>query len=408
MIKVLHLWKSDSARVGGGGAAAMYRLHTNLRKAGIESKILCEYKTTHSPHVTVIKRWSKIEWVIKQFTSRIGLNDIHRISSFLIKRHEAYREAEILNFHGIHSSFISYLMLPLLTENKPSVFTLHDMWCLTGHCANSYDCNRWKIGCGSCPYPDAYPPILRDATRLEWKLKNRVYNHSNLTIVTPSKWITELARESMLQRFSIHHIPEGVDMETYQPLNPEYCRSILGIPHNKKVLMFAAVGLTQFRKGSDLLLKALKMIPKSLKSELFLLLFGTNGEALAEAVDIQSLNLGWISPDRFKAIAYSAADIFVLPTRSEPFGLVAVESMACGTPVVSFRVGGLIDIVLPGITGYLAEPENVKDLCDGIVLLLEDEHLRKNMGTMSQKIVQKEFSSELETERYIELYKKML
>ena len=408
MIKVLHLWKSDSARVGGGGAAAMYRLHTTLRKAGIESKILCEYKTTHSPHVTVIQRWSRIEWLIKLLTSRLGLNDIHRISSFLIKRLEAYLEADILNFHGIHSSFISYLALPSLTESKPSVFTLHDMWCLTGHCAISYDCNRWKIGCGNCPYPDAYPPVLRDATHVEWNLKDRVYNHSNLTIVTPSKWLTKQAKQSMLNRFPIYLIPEGVDIETYKPLDPVHCRSLLGIPQSKKVLMFAAVTLTQFNKGGDLLLEAIERLSPSLKGEIVLLLIGSKGEEIAEAAGIRSINLGYVSDDRLKSIAYSAADLFVLPTRAEAFGLVALESMACGTPVVSFRVGGIPDFVRSGISGYLAEPENAKDLSNGIIQLLEDDHLRYSMGNMSREIAQKEFNSELETKRYIDLYHQLL
>ena len=386
----------------------MYRLHSNLRRAGIESKILCEKKTTDSPHVAVIQRWSIAEWLIKKLTSRLGLNDIYRISSSRIKKHEAYLEADILNFHGVHSGFISYLALPALTQNKPAVFTLHDMWCLTGHCAISYGCDRWKFGCGSCPYPDAHPPIRRDATRLEWKLKDWVYSHSNFTIVTPSKWLTKLAKQSMLNRFPIHRIPEGVDTEAYRPLDPAQCRSLLGIPQGKMVLMFAAVGLNQFNKGSDLLLEGLKSLPESLRAKIVLLLMGKGGEAITEVVGMQSLNLGFVSNDRLKAIAYSAADLFVFPTRFEAFGLVALESMACGTPVVSFSVGSVPELVRPGVTGYLAVPENAKDLRDGIVQLLEDEPLRKYMSQEAREIAQKEYSSNLETRGYIKLYHQLL
>jgi glycosyltransferase involved in cell wall biosynthesis len=408
LIKVLHLWKSDSARFGGGGAAAMYRLHSNLRKHSVDSQILCEHKTTDSPHVKVIKRWSNVESLIKRLTSRIGLNDIHRISSFLIKQHEAYQAAEILNFHGIHSSFISYLALPSLTEKKPSIFTLHDMWCLTGHCAISYDCDLWKSGCGHCPYPDAYPPVMRDATRVDWKLKEWVYNRSNLVIVTPSTWLTKQAKQSMLKRFPIYHIPEGVDMETYKPQDSNSFRSLLNIPKGKKILMFAAVDLNQFSKGGDLLLDALGSLPGSLKKELVLLLLGNQGESIGEASGIRSINLGYVSDDHLKVTAYSAADLFILPTRAEAFGLVALESMACGTPVVSFRVGGVTDLVRPGVSGYLADPENANDLRDGIVQLIDDECLRNNMGHMSREIAQKEFSSELETKKYIDLYNRLL
>ena len=404
MIKVLHLWHCDSPRFGGGGAASMYRLHFDLRKAGIESKILCDHKTTQSTHVIKIPRWTKIlDWPIKLLTLPLGLNDIHRISSFLIKCYDAYIQAEILHFHGVHG-FINYLALPALTKSKSSVFTLHDMWCLTGHCAISYDCDRWKIGCGNCPYPNAIPPVLRDATHVEWKLKEEIYNNSNLIIVTPSKWLTEKAKQSLLSHFPIYHIPDGVDMETFKPLDSVYCRSLLGIPQSKKVLMFAAVELNQFNKGGDLLLAALNSLPVSLKRELLLLLLGNKGEALAEATDIHSINLGYVNDDGLKAIAYSAADLFVLPSRAEAFGLVALESMACGTPVVSFRIGGLTDLIRPGITGSLAEPENAKELSDNITQLLRDQYLREKMGHMSREIAQNEFSSELKTKRHIALY----
>ena len=408
MIKVLHLWKSDSPSIGGGGAGSMYRLHSNLRKAGIESKILCEIKTTGSPHVAIIRRRRhRTESLIKRVTSRLGLNDIHRVSSFKIKRHELYLQADLLNFHGIHG-FINYLALPSLTQDKPAVFTLRDMWCMTGHCAVSFDCDRWRIGCGNCPYPDAHPRIRRDATRIEWKIKNWVYSRSKLTIVTVSKCQTEQAKGSMLNRFPIYHIPNGVDTELYRPLDPDLCRSLLGIPKNLKVLMFAATNLNNYGKGRDLLLEALQNLPESMKDEIVLLLLGSGGEAISKTCGIQSVNLGYISNHRLKTIAYSAADLFVLPTRAEGLSLVLLESMSCGTPMVSFRVGGNPDIVRQGITGYLAEPENTKDLCNGIVQLVKDDCMRHKMAQKCREIALRDYSSDLECKRYIKLYRHLL
>lgn len=387
----------------------MYRLHSNLLKAGIESKILCEIKATDSSHVAVIpNRMRKIESRIGYVTTRLGLNDIHRLSSFSIKGHEYYKEADILNFHGIHSGFINYLTLPLLTEKKLSVFTLRDVWCMTGHCAVSYDCDRWKTGCGNCPYPEANPPIKRDATRIEWKLKNWIYKRSNLCIVTVSKLQTEQAKVSMLKRFPIYHIPNGVDTELYQPVDPDLSRLALGIPKKSKVLMFAATHLKQYGKGGDLLIEALKNLPKALKNEMLLLLLGSAGETIGKIAGIKSLNLGYITNERIKLIAYSAADLFILPTRSEGLSLVLLESMSCGTPMLSFRVGGNPDLVRDGITGYLAEPENAKELSSNITKLIEDELLRNKMAQNCRKIALKEFSADIETKRYIELYQKLL
>jgi glycosyltransferase involved in cell wall biosynthesis len=112
-----------------------------------------------------------------------------------------------------------------------------------------------------------HPAVKTDNTHLEWKLKNWVYSRANLTIVAPSNWLAEQAEQSMLNHFPIHHIPYGIDTETYEPLNTEQCRLVLGIPNNKKVLMFGAESLKDSRKGGDLLLKALQCLPESLKAE---------------------------------------------------------------------------------------------------------------------------------------------
>jgi len=406
-MRILHIWKSDYHR-GGGGAIMMHRLHSHLREAGVESKILCANKTSESSHVTVIPRRRKLESRLGKVTSRLGLNDIQCVSSFGITKIPAYLDSDILHIHGIHSGFFSYLALPNLTKNKPAVFTLHDMWPLTGHCAINYDCERWKIGCGDCPYPDANPPIRRDGTRVEWKLKNWVYSRSNLSIVSPSNCYADRAKLSMLSRFPIHQIPHGIDREAYQPLDPEQCRSLLGIPQRKKVLIFGALYLNLFNKGSDLLMEALKGLPDTLKREMVLLLLGRGGEAITKAAGMQAFNLGFVSNDRLKAIAYSAADLLISPTRVESFGLVCLESIACGTPVVAFKVGGVPDIVRHGVTGYLAEPENSKDLQNGILKLLEDEHLRGYMNQQGPAIAQKEYSLDLQVQRHIELYQKVL
>ncbi len=185
------------------------------------------------------------------------------------------------------------------------------MWALTGHCGYSYDCERWKFGCGKCPYPDVHPPIRRDGTRIEWWLKNRVYSRSNLTLVSPSTWLKKLAKESMINRFPIKQIPNGVDTDIYRPLDSEQCRSLLGIPGGKHVLMFAAVNLKDHRKGGDLLINALQSLPQSLKAETVLIVLGQSGGTIAETVGIQTLDLGYVSSDRLKTIAYSAADLFI-------------------------------------------------------------------------------------------------
>nr|WP_290224467.1 glycosyltransferase family 4 protein [Trichocoleus desertorum] len=404
-MNILHINQSD---LTGGAAIAVYRLHQGLLDQGIDSRFLVNIVSTSSERIAAIPPRRRIDYQIRRLARGFGFNDIHLTSTFDILKHPFYQEADGLHFHNLHTEYFNYLALPSLTENKPGIWTLHDMWGITGHCAYSFECDRWKIGCGNCPYPDTYPAIRRDNTRLEWKLKSWVYSRSNLTIVTPSNWLTEQVKHSMLNCFPVHQIPHGIDTEAYQPIDSEQCRVLIGIPTGKRVLMFGGQHLTDPRKGGDLLLKALSSLPESLKAETVLLTLGNGGEAIAETVGMQSLNLGFVASDRLKSIAYSAADLFLFPTRADAFGLVVQEAMACGTPTVAFKIGGVSDLVRSGITGYLAEPENAEDFCKGIVQLLEDEDLRQHLAQQCRAIVLDEYPLELQAQRYIELYTQSL
>ncbi|MBK1987104.1 glycosyltransferase family 4 protein [Sphaerospermopsis aphanizomenoides BCCUSP55] len=404
-MKVLHINQSDM--VGGAGIAG-YRLHQGLLNQGVDSKLLVGIAKIADQRIAAIPRKFRIESQIYRFTRRVGLNHLHLVSSFDIPKHQFYQDADIINFHNLHNTYFNYLVIPKLTATKPGIFTLHDMWSFTGQCAYSFDCERWKTGCHKCPCPTTHPSNYFDSTHIEWKLKEWVYSKSNLTIVTLSDWLTDLAKKSILSRFPIHKIPNGIDTISFQPLDPLLCKTVLDIPKNKKVLLFGAESFKYTRKGGDLLLKVLQQLPASLKSETILLTFGNGSEAITSEVGIPSVNLGYISSDRLKSVAYSAADLFIFPTRADNLPLVLQESMACGTPMVSFKVGGVPDLVRHNITGYLAQLEDVEDFRNGIVSLLEDEKLRTTMSKNCRVIAVNEYSLELQAKKYIELYQQVL
>jgi glycosyltransferase involved in cell wall biosynthesis len=405
-MKVLLVHLSDGHR-GGGGGIAMLRLHTALQKAGIESRVMCRTKTSDSPYVTEIPRMPSVEAMAHRLTRRLGLNDIHLIGSYKVKKEEAYQRADVIDFQGIHTRTLSYLALPSLTKNRPGVFTMHDMWALTGHCAYSHDCERWRIGCGNCPYLGLHPSVRRDNTRIEWRLKRWAFRRSNLVFVAPSKWLFDLTREGMPD-LPCHLIPNGVDTETFRPLPSDECRRQLGLPLGKKVLMFSALKLDLHRKGGDLLLEALRSLPVSVKSEAVLLTIGQGGEGIHETIGMEVFNLGYVDDDHLKAVAYSASDLFLFPTRADNNPLVLLESMACGTPMVSFRIGGVPELVRPMVTGYLAEPGNVVAFRDGIIKLLGDEPLRARMSEECRATALREYRHDQQVKRYLQLYEKLI
>lgn len=405
-MKVLQVLGSDTAK--HGATIAMLRLQEGVRKAGVQSRVLC-LQPTHADSVPMPRM--RGEDRLKKLTSWLGFNELHPLGSFKIPNLAAYAEADLLHLHGLHGGFLNYLALPLLTKTKPAVYTLHDIWAFTGHCTYSFDCERWRIGCGRCPYPEIPNAIRRDTTWMEWKLKARSYRQSNLTFVAPSMWIYRLAQESMLKQMPIQHIPNGLDTDLYRPLDRDICRAALGIPAGKKVLLFASRRInpsTYSVKGVDLLVRTLTDLPVSLRKEIVLLSMGVGREAFPQDFDMPVMSLGFVESDRLKAIAYSAADLFVYPTRADNMPLVLIESMACGTPAVSFNVGGVPDLVRPGLTGLLADPEDAKQLSAKILQLLEDDHLRTRLSRQCREVAVKEYNLDLYVNRHIALYQQTL
>jgi glycosyltransferase involved in cell wall biosynthesis len=406
-MKVLHLNLSDYSASGGTGIAA-HRLHTGLIEAGHQSKMLCLIKQIPGADTVYLDRSSLtkgIERALSFLEPELGLRDSARfITTANLRKHPLYKEADVITLHCIHEGFLSYLGLPWLTE-KPTVFNMHDMWAFTGQCHYSYDCDRWQTGCGKCPYPGY--KLKRDSTHLEWKLKDWVYRHSKLHIATTGTWMTQKVKQSMLNRFPIQQIPNSVDTTIYTPRNQQEVRTELGLPLDKKILMFGALGLKDLRKGGDLLVKILQALPDSLRSETVLITMGRQ-ETLPGHVDIPTVNFGFVESDEQKAKLYAAADLFLFPTRADNAPLVLVESMACGTPMVSFQVGGVPDIVRPGFTGLLAEPENVAGFRDCIVRLLEEDVLRQSLRQKCREVAEQEYSMVLYTQRFVKLYQQAI
>jgi glycosyltransferase involved in cell wall biosynthesis len=214
----------------------------------------------------------------------------------------------------------------------------------------------------------------------------------------------------MFEHCRIEHIPNGVDTDLYRPADLERSRANLGIPAGKKVLLYMVRRMdpsdkTAYIKGADLLVQALRTLPPSIKRQTVLLLVGEGGDTVAREVDMAAIPLGFVTNDRQKVLAYSAADLFVFPTRADNLPLVLLESMACGTPTVSFSVGGVPDVVRPGITGFLAEAQDAKGLAAGIVELLEDNHLRARLRLRCREIAEKEYSLPLYVDRHLALYR---
>jgi glycosyltransferase involved in cell wall biosynthesis len=355
-------------------------------------------KVTDDARTRRLKRndaWRLADRAVGGPLDALGLQYVLYPSSFGVAADPWFRAADVVQLHNTHGSYFSHSALPLLTRRRPVVWFLHDMWAFTGHVTYAYDCERWLHGCGSCPYLGEYPRLERDTTALLWRWKRFLYAHSSLTIVAPSRWLAGLAERSpLLGSFAAHAVPNGVDLEQFRPRERRAARLRLGLDPERPMILFAGADLADRRKGGDLLRHALLTLDRDVQ-------LAVAGGASVPGLD--ATTLGTLDQEEM-AYAYAAADLYVLPSRADNFPNTAVESAACGTPVVAFRVGGVPEIVTHLETGWLADPEDAGSLAEGIRMLLDDDALRSRLGETARRRALAEFGIALQATRLADLY----
>lgn len=407
MLTVLHISTTDNS--GGSGRSA-YRVHSGLKHLGVRSRMLVGLKVTQDSDVLPIANNvfnATADRFFNRALGRLSFQYLFFPSSFGLLGHQWFREADIVQLYNTHGNYFSHTVLPLLSRRRPVVWRLSDMWPMTGHCAYSFDCERWRTGCGQCPILSDRPELYRDTTATLWKIKRWSYSHSALTIVAPSKWMADMAAASpLLGRFAIHLIPNGLDTTVFVPTPKHEARKSLQIDQSERVILFSAQSLTDPRKGGAHIQGAISRLAESEKN-LSVLMVGENGKNIDLPASVRTRFTGRVDDDKALANIYSAADVFVLPTLAENLPNGVLESMACGTPPVVFDVGGCRDAVRHMETGYLAEYADVEDLTRGIRLLLNDAELRDRLGRRSREVAMSEYGIELQARRFLSLYQEL-
>src|SRR6266508_944390 len=230
-VNVLHISESDG--IGGSGRSA-FRLHSSLRHLGLGSRMLVGRRATNDRDVRPLKRsiaWRAGDRVAGTVADLLNLQYVFFPSSFGVVNDPWFKTADVVQLYNTHGSYFSHTALPLLSRRRPVFWRLSDMWAFTGHVAYSYDCERWRHGCGSCPYLNEYPALSHDTTAALWRWKNEVYRRSRLTIVAPSRWIGRLARERPLpSRLPHEPIPTGADQKPPRPRNRRAARAAPSLP----------------------------------------------------------------------------------------------------------------------------------------------------------------------------------
>lgn len=388
---------------GGGAAAVMQRLGSMMRQRGDQIQVLTRVVESNSAGnaLTTSSVGGLLSWCLWR-----GQQDYYIQKSHQLRNHPHFRKADILHLHNLHGDYFNLWSLPLLSALKPTVWTLHDMQALTGHCAHSLDCDRWQLetGCGHCPYLKAYPRLWRDTTHQLWKNKQTIYTHSSLYLVTPSVWLQRLVEKSLLREQPLVCIPNGADTNIYRLQDKDNARRLLGFPLNVPLIGGCADdGMANPWKGGKYTLNTILELKKSFPDLHFLNIGIKTAPTELQHIDWVH-HIPYVNEPAHLALLYAALDFLLYPTLADNHPLVCIESLCCGTPIVGFATGGVPEIVRDGLDGLLVPPHDGISLTKAAVTLLQNKMLQKHMSQEAAVNSKKCFNLELFAQRYENLY----
>lgn len=403
-MKILHL---VGGKLTGGAARGAYWLHQGLLELGTESMVLANSKQTlGDPTVfTTAGAWAgkavyKINAAMDALLCRkargtfstglVGVNPT---------RTSSYHEADLVHLHWINEGLVNVRHLRQVA--KPMVWTMRDMWPMTGGCHYAMDCERYQTGCGRCPQLGSRRD--NDLSRLIWKRKKRNLPET-MKLIGISHWLSDCARTSALFRdFDVRTIHNNINTKDFFPIEKHVARKVLGLPADRAILLAGAQRLDDRYKGFTTLLKAVE----HLKADPLLLFFGNLDPGTIAKLRRDHVHLGYLHDPVLLRLAYSAADVFAAPTHMDAFGKTLAEAMACGTPVVCFDAAGPRDIVDHKINGYKARPFDPQEFAKGVDWVLEHPNPETLARHARDKVMQT-FDSRVIAKQYLKLYREML
>ena len=314
-------------------------------------------------------------------------------------------QCDLIHLHLIHNGFFNLDHLPILTSLKPTVWTLHDPWALTGHCIYPLQCNKWKYGCGNCPNLEIPFKIKHDTTSFNWIYKKSIFDRSNFEVIVASHWMKNLVNESPLfNEKKVSVVPFGIDTDIFCHRNSLNAKSEMGISSADFVIAFRA-DKSPF-KGLEHIKEALHSIKS--KKNITLITFGRTGLLEDIKNKYKIIELGWITDDYQLSNAYAAADIFLMPSNAEAFGLMAIEAMACGKPVIISEGTSLEEVVKVNESGCPVVPkDSEKGLLRAIENLMNNSQIRNSIGKKSRDVAVKYYGIDGYMDNIISVYRRV-
>ncbi len=424
MKRLLNICLINTYDIAGGAAIAAHRLHKGLILQNNNSVMVVRKKMSNDTNVLeadTVGSENKIEEAIFAAVQKelINLNRTNTSDTLFswpypgydLSKTQPVRNADIINLHWINNFQSVESIASLLSLRKPVVWTLHDQWAFTGGCHYSAGCEKYTQQCRQCPQ------LLDDSYQLpELVLQNKLNYFSNsIVIVSPSNWLAECARKSALFKdCRIEVIPNGLDLDIFKPVDKAQAKRDLNINPETATILFGAMSHAKKRKGFKQLCKAIDFCLKNKKfielirsKKAKIITVGTTNSPIRLA-GIPTISFGSVNSEEKLALIYSAADFLVLPSLEENLSNIMLECLSCGTPVIAFKTGGMSDAIRHGQTGYLATNFNTDEMGSCILDLIFKPEIRKKMSSNARDLARKNFSAEMQANRYLKLYHDLL
>ncbi len=456
-LNILSINQSDQR---GGAAAVAWNLFNGYIQRGHQSSLVVDYKFSDHPNVIKVEnplhynswtRWVRsiqsqirkayvykkgawrllemLDWVANpaiKFRNKYGIEEFNFPGSRNIFN-STTKKPDLIHTHNLHGGYFDLRLLATLSQTFPVFLTLHDAWMLSGHCAHSFECERWKTGCGNCPDLTIPKAIKYDNSALNWKRKHEIYKKSKLYISTPCQWLMDKVNASILREGCVESkvIPYGIDHSIFFPSDSLISRQNLGIEHDSTVLLFSANGIKRNRwKDFAMMKKALEKIGSySWSKKIVFLALGE--QAPSEFFGQVELRFVPYRSDK-KSVAdfYRAADIYLHAAKADTFPNAVLEALSCGTPVLGTAVGGIPEQVKgydkfldenacnrypeDKATGILSSSGDVESFVEMLVFLIENDSTRKKMGFNAAIDAKVRFPIERQVSDYLDWYQSVL
>ena len=394
-MRVLHLNTHSS----GGSYEYAALLSTALAEQGIESHVLCKSSPTRDGVRLFLDK------VIRRGSVTFSREPWHGTRRFLSPpAAEELEEIDVVHLHTVADWFDVPHWLETLPRRIGVVVSVHDMWHVTGGCFLYRGCDHYanqEHPCDQCPI--LRWPTNRFLAKAAHSRKLRAYRKCGARMVANSRWLAEIAGQSPIVKAcgGVRIIPPGIDTTVFKRQDKNLCRKDLDLPADAFVIITGGASLTDANKNVPWLLEQLSHVPA--RSSVSVVAFGEGAVPVPDGLNVRFTSRVWERHDLARLLA--AADVFVSASLMETYGLTLVEAMACGTPVVAFRVGGIPEAAPDGQGAILCEPQDGAALFEAITKLRESPQLRENLGNAGHETARNRNGLRSFAEAFMRLYK---